>query len=54
MTDLTYTYNESPHYSMPCECGLTIIGGSEKGLQTLITRHRQKGSIHLQWEKEKK
>jgi hypothetical protein len=46
-----YTYNESPHYSKTCICGVTIIGASEKGLQSLIKRHLDKGSIHSEWEK---
>ena len=45
---------ESPSFSYRCECGLMITGQSEKGLQTLVKRHREKGSIHLEWEKEKK
>jgi hypothetical protein len=44
---------ESPSFSYRCECGLMITGQSEKGLQTLVKRHREKGSIHLEWEKEK-
>jgi hypothetical protein len=50
---IVYSYNESPHYSITCGCGVTIIGASEKGLQSLTKRHREKGSIHLEWEKEK-
>ncbi len=44
---------ESPSFSYRCECGLMITGQSEKGLQTLVKRHREKGAIHLEWEKEK-
>jgi hypothetical protein len=50
---IVYSYNESPHYSITCACGVTIIGASERGLQSLVKRHREKGSIHLEWEKEK-
>ncbi len=53
MNEGIYTYNEPPHYSKSCNCGITIIGSSEKGLQSLIKRHIEKGSIHLEWEKEK-
>jgi hypothetical protein len=54
MNEGTYTYSEPPHYSKGCNCGITIIGSSEKGLQSLIKRHIEKGSIHLDWEKENK
>jgi hypothetical protein len=50
---IVYSYNESPHYSITCACGVTIIGASERGLQSLVKRHREKGSIHLEWEKKK-
>jgi hypothetical protein len=45
--------NERPSFSFYCNCGLAITGQSEKGLQTLIKRHKEKGAIHLEWEKEK-
>jgi hypothetical protein len=54
MNEGVYTYSEPPHYSKGCNCGITIIGTSEKGLQSLIKRHKEKGSIHLEWEKENK
>ena len=50
---VVYSYNESPHYSKTCNCGVTIIGASERGLHTLIKRHEEKGSIHLEWKKDK-
>jgi len=40
--------NESPAYSFYCVCGLAITGQSEKGLHTLIRRHREKGIFHLE------
>ena len=46
--------NESPGFSYCCECGIAITGNSEKGLSTLIKRHREKGTFHLQWLEEKK
>ena len=53
MSDSTYSYSEPPHYAKTCNCGVVISGTSEKGLQSLIKRHKEKGSIHLEWEKEK-
>lgn len=47
-------YQDPPHYSKACDCGITIIGSSEKGLQSLIRRHIEKGPIHLGWLKESK
>ena len=53
MNEAFYTYTgEPPHYSKVCNCGVTITGTSEKGLQSLIKRHKEKGPIHLEWEKE--
>ncbi len=46
----TYISGESPHFSISCNCGVTIIGASEKGLQSLVKRHKEKGAIHLDWE----
>jgi hypothetical protein len=53
MSDSVYAYSEPPHYAKTCNCGVVISGTSEKGLQSLIKRHKEKGSIHLEWEKEK-
>jgi len=38
--------NESPSFSFYCPCGLAITGQSEKGLRTLVERHKQKGIFH--------
>ena len=40
--------NERPAYSFYCVCGLAITGQSEKGLHTLIRKHREKGIFHLE------
>ena len=40
--------NERPAYSFYCVCGLAITGQSEKGLHTLIKKHREKGIFHLE------
>jgi hypothetical protein len=45
-------FQTPPHYSKVCNCGITVIGSSEKGLQSLIKRHIEKGPIHLEWIKE--
>jgi hypothetical protein len=41
--------NERPAYSFYCVCGLAITGQSEKGLHTLIKKHREKGIFHLEY-----
>ena len=41
--------NERPSYSFYCVCGLAITGQSEKGLHTLIRKHREKGIFHLEY-----
>jgi hypothetical protein len=41
--------NERPSYSFYCPCGLAITGQSEKGLHTLIRKHREKGIFHLEY-----
>ena len=40
--------SERPSYSFYCVCGLAITGQSEKGLHTLIRKHREKGIFHLE------
>ena len=40
---------ESPSFSVRCECGLMITGQSEKGLHTLLRRHKEKGAFHLEF-----
>jgi hypothetical protein len=52
MSEPVLYYQDPPHYSKVCNCGITIIGSSEKGLQSLIKRHKEKGPIHLEWIKE--
>ena len=52
MSEPILYYQDPPHYSKVCNCGITIIGSSEKGLQSLIKRHKEKGPIHLEWIKE--
>ena len=47
----TWYARENPGFSYCCECGLAITGQSEKGLATLIRRHKQNGTIHSIWEK---
>lgn len=40
---------ESPSFSYRCpECGLMITGQSEKGVHTLVGRHKEKGIFHLE------
>ena len=41
--------NERPAYSFYCVCGLAITGQSEKGLHTLIRKHKEKGIFHLEY-----
>ena len=38
-----------PQYSVVCECGLTIGGTAEKGIHTLLKRHKEKGIFHEEW-----
>ena len=45
--------NTPPAYSIQCECGLIIGGTSEKGLHSLLKRHKEKGIFHQEY-KEKK
>jgi len=40
--------NERPSFSFYCPCGLAITGQSEKGLRTLVERHKEKGIFHQQ------
>ena len=42
-------YNLPPCYSIKCECGVTVTGTSEKGLSSLMKRHIEKGTIHLEY-----
>ena len=44
---------ESPGFSYRCDCGIAITGNSEKGLHTLIRRHKEKGVFHLEYVGEK-
>ena len=38
---------ESPSFSYRCDgCGLMITGQSEKGVHTLVKRHKEKGIFH--------
>jgi hypothetical protein len=38
---------ESPSFSYRCnECGLMITGQSERGVHTLVKRHKEKGIFH--------
>lgn len=50
MSDTTYTMSEPPHYSITCECGITISGTSERGLSSLLKRHKKDGVLHTQWD----
>jgi len=50
------SYNEGigyisspPNYSVVCECGLTIGGTAEKGVHTLLSKHKEKGIFHLEY-----
>jgi hypothetical protein len=50
------TYNEGigfvntpPAFSIQCECGLIIGGISEKGLHSLLKRHKEKGIFHQEY-----
>ena len=44
---------ENPGFTYICDCGLGITGQSEKGLHTLMKRHREKGIFHLEYTGEK-
>lgn len=41
--------NTPPTFSIQCECGVTIGGVSEKGLHSLLKRHKDKGIFHDEW-----
>jgi hypothetical protein len=50
------SYNEGigyisspPNYSVVCECGLIIGGTAEKGVHTLLNKHKEKGIFHLEY-----
>jgi len=38
-----------PAYSIQCECGIIIGGTSEKGLHSLLKRHKEKGIFHQEY-----
>ena len=40
--------NSPPMYSYPCDCGITISGQSEKGLNGLVKRHIEDGIFHTE------
>ena len=38
---------ESPSFSYRCDgCGIMITGQSERGVHTLVKRHKEKGIFH--------
>ena len=41
--------NTPPAYSIECECGLIIGGIAEKGIHTLLKKHREKGIFHKEY-----
>lgn len=41
--------NTPPAYSIQCECGLIIGGTSEKGVHSLLKRHKEKGIFHQEY-----
>ena len=41
--------NNPPNYSVVCECGLSIGGTAEKGVHTLLKKHKEKGIFHQEW-----
>jgi hypothetical protein len=43
------TINTPPQYSVVCECGITIGGTAEKGVHTLLKKHKEKGVFHSEW-----
>ena len=40
---------ESPGFSYRCECSLIITGNSEKGLHSLVKKHRERGIFHCEY-----
>jgi hypothetical protein len=38
-----------PTYSVTCNCGMTITGGSEAGTAGLLRRHFKDGPFHEAW-----
>jgi hypothetical protein len=40
---------DTPMYSLTCNCGIKIIGHSEKGLIGLMKRHYEDGPFHELW-----
>ena len=43
------TINTPPQYSVVCECGVIIGGTAERGVHTLLSRHKEKGIFHLEY-----
>ena len=41
---------ESPNFTITCQCGIAITGQSEKGVHTLLRKHKEKGPFHLEYE----
>ena len=41
--------NTPPAYSIECECGLIIGGIAEKGIHTLLKKHKEKGIFHKEY-----
>ena len=41
--------NTPPTFSIQCECGVIIGGTSEKGLHSLLKRHKEKGTFHQEY-----
>ena len=46
-SEKTYS-NSPPMYSYPCDCGITIAGQSEKGLNGLLKRHIEDAIFHTE------
>lgn len=40
---------ESPNFSYRCECGLMITGQSEKGVHSLVKKHKERGIFHCEY-----
>lgn len=40
---------ESPGFSYRCECNLIITGNSEKGVHSLLKKHRERGIFHCEY-----
>jgi hypothetical protein len=38
-----------PDFTYDCECGIHIKGQSEKGLSSLLKKHKVDGVLHLEW-----